>query len=295
MFEINNRKQTELLNAIRECGMNIIYGTLTRPDLERSLEEFDQYINNDNDEVGSDYISAIDACGDLLELNQLTPDLLLMTIGKFVPHIEYEEEAEEEIAEYDESEYDMGEIFGYQQKPTCQTEPHMCNCYSEKQDISNTLKNQQSNDNIELVYNSLINMDYASVDEHKSALDYLIDIQNILSMYFNKGCFISDMFTFEDYCQNIISATLNALLLMQNESCNGFTKEELLTVLHNNTNYYDIDYKNCLYEVENLLSTILAVVTKMSISLDDLNSIRSLLYHILVLTDIALLKYTGEI
>ena len=66
-------------------------------------------------------------------------------------------------------------------------------------------------------------------------------------------------------------------------------------VLHNNTNYYDNDYKNCLYEVENLLSTILAVVTKMSISLDDLNSIRSLLYHILVLTDIALLKYTGEI
>lgn len=88
---VENIKQAEYLNDIRDVGMNIIYGTVNGDEVYEIFEKYAEFIFN-----SEAYLNTIISIKNLVDARDCTPDKLLMELGKYTLDIEYEGEEYEE-------------------------------------------------------------------------------------------------------------------------------------------------------------------------------------------------------
>lgn len=88
MFEVGNSKQAEFLAHIRDVGMQIVFGTFNKA----QLTVFVPYCEYMDDVDAVIFLTVLKDFANSEE--QFTPDDLLLTFGKFVPKIEYEDNEE---------------------------------------------------------------------------------------------------------------------------------------------------------------------------------------------------------
>ena len=91
MRNIENIKQMEYLNDIKNVGMNIIYGTVNGEEAFETFEKYSEYIFN-----SERYMNTVLSIKNLIDSRDCTPDKLLMELGKYTLEIEYEEDDEYE-------------------------------------------------------------------------------------------------------------------------------------------------------------------------------------------------------
>lgn len=84
---VENIKQGEYLNDIRDVGMNIIYGTVNGEEAYEIFEKYAEYIYN-----SEKYLNTLTSIKNLIDARDCTPDKLLMELGRYTLDIEYEEE-----------------------------------------------------------------------------------------------------------------------------------------------------------------------------------------------------------
>lgn len=87
---VENIKQAEYLNDIRDVGMNIIYGTVNGGEAYEIFEKYAEYIYN-----SEKYLNTLTSIKNLIDARDCTPDKLLMELGRYTLDIEYEEEEED--------------------------------------------------------------------------------------------------------------------------------------------------------------------------------------------------------
>lgn len=87
---VENTKQGEYLNDIRDVGMNIIYGTVNGEEAYEIFEKYTEYIYN-----SERYLNTLASIKNLIDARDCTPDKLLMELGKYTLDIEYDDEEEE--------------------------------------------------------------------------------------------------------------------------------------------------------------------------------------------------------
>lgn len=87
---VENIKQGEYLNDIRDVGMNIIYGTVNGEEAYEIFEKYAEYIYN-----SERYLNTLASIKNLIDARDCTPDKLLMELGQYTLDIEYDEEEEE--------------------------------------------------------------------------------------------------------------------------------------------------------------------------------------------------------
>lgn len=88
---VENIKQAEYLNDIRDVGMNIIYGTVNGGEAYEIFEKYAEYIYN-----SERYLNTLTSIKNLIDARDCTPDKLLMELGQYTLDIEYDEEEEED-------------------------------------------------------------------------------------------------------------------------------------------------------------------------------------------------------
>lgn len=91
MRNVENIKQVEYLNDIRDVGMNIIYGTVNGEEVYEIFEKYTEYIFNTEK-----YLNTLSSIKNLIDARDCTPDKLLMEMGQYTLDIEYEGEEYEE-------------------------------------------------------------------------------------------------------------------------------------------------------------------------------------------------------
>lgn len=91
MRNVENIKQVEYLNDIRDVGMNIIYGTVNGDEVYEIFEKYTEYIFNTEK-----YLNTLSSIKNLIDARDCTPDKLLMEMGQYTLDIEYEGEEYEE-------------------------------------------------------------------------------------------------------------------------------------------------------------------------------------------------------
>lgn len=91
MRNVENIKQVEYLNDIRDVGMNIIYGTVNGEEVYEIFEKYTEYIFNTEK-----YLNTLSSIKNLIDAKDCTPDKLLMEMGQYTLDIEYEGEEYEE-------------------------------------------------------------------------------------------------------------------------------------------------------------------------------------------------------
>ena len=84
---VENIKQGEYLNDIRDVGMNIIYGTVNGEEAYEIFEKYAEYIYN-----SERYLNTLTSIKNLIDARDCTPDKLLMELGQYTLDIEYDEE-----------------------------------------------------------------------------------------------------------------------------------------------------------------------------------------------------------
>ena len=84
---VENIKQGEYLNDIRDVGMNIIYGTVNGEEAYEIFEKYAEYIYN-----SERYLNTLASIKNLIDARDCTPDKLLMELGQYTLDIEYDEE-----------------------------------------------------------------------------------------------------------------------------------------------------------------------------------------------------------
>ena len=87
---VENTKQAEYLNDIRDVGMNIIYGTVNGAEAYEIFEKYAEYIYN-----SEKYLNTLTSIKNLIDARDCTPDKLLMELGQYTLDIEYEDEEED--------------------------------------------------------------------------------------------------------------------------------------------------------------------------------------------------------
>ena len=87
---VENIKQGEYLNDIRDVGMNIIYGTVNGEEAYEIFEKYAEYICN-----SERYLNTLASIKNLIDVRDCTPDKLLMEMGQYTLDIEYDDEEEE--------------------------------------------------------------------------------------------------------------------------------------------------------------------------------------------------------
>lgn len=87
---VENIKQGEYLNDIRDVGMNIIYGTVNGEEAYGIFEKYAEYIYN-----SERYLNTLTSIKNLIDARDCTPDKLLMELGQYTLDIEYDDEEEE--------------------------------------------------------------------------------------------------------------------------------------------------------------------------------------------------------
>ena len=87
---VENTKQAEYLNDIRDVGMNIIYGTVNGGEAYEIFEKYAEYIYN-----SEKYLNTLTSIKNLIDARDCTPDKLLMEMGQYTLDIEYEDEEED--------------------------------------------------------------------------------------------------------------------------------------------------------------------------------------------------------
>ena len=87
---IENSKQAEYLNDIRDVGMNIIYGTVNGEEAYEIFEKYAEYIYN-----SEKYLNTLTSIKNLIDARDCTPDKLLMELGQYTLDIEYDDEEED--------------------------------------------------------------------------------------------------------------------------------------------------------------------------------------------------------
>lgn len=106
--QVENVKQMEYLNDIRKIGMGIIYGQVEAPHF---IDTFEPYI--DYMETPSDYLQALKVVSQSIHNHECSPDDLLLSMGRFTPHIQYEEEElSYDYDEYDNEDDDEDDVIG---------------------------------------------------------------------------------------------------------------------------------------------------------------------------------------
>ena len=91
MRNVENIKQVEYLNDIRDVGMNIIYGTVNGEEVYEIFKKYTEYIFNTEK-----YLNTLSSIKNLIDARDCTPDKLLMEMGQYTLDIEYEGEEYEE-------------------------------------------------------------------------------------------------------------------------------------------------------------------------------------------------------
>lgn len=103
--QIENSKQAEYLNQIKNVGMGIIFGQVEVDDFINTFEPFIDYMN-----TPSEYLETLKEVSYMIYNKDCSPDDLLFKMGKHVPQIEYKEEFLSYDEDYNEN-YDEEDIY----------------------------------------------------------------------------------------------------------------------------------------------------------------------------------------
>lgn len=87
-MELNNTKQAEYLNDIRDVGMQIVFRELTKQQVYDAFAKYTQYLN-DND-IKIQYLNTLKEI--INNLEKQSPDDILFKMGQYTKKIEYEDE-----------------------------------------------------------------------------------------------------------------------------------------------------------------------------------------------------------
>lgn len=85
-MNLENSKQAEFLNDIRDVGMEIVFQECTEERIYQVFRKYSTYMDNDS------AIKYLETLKDIIaNLDNITPDDLLYQLGKYTKKIDYED------------------------------------------------------------------------------------------------------------------------------------------------------------------------------------------------------------
>lgn len=87
-MQLNNSKQAEYLEDIRDIGMQIVFREISKQQVYDAFAKYTEYFNNDDIKI--QYLNTLKEV--INELEKQTPDDILFKMGQYTKKIEYEDE-----------------------------------------------------------------------------------------------------------------------------------------------------------------------------------------------------------
>lgn len=87
-MQLDNTKQAEYLNDIRDIGMQIVFREIDKQQVYDAFAKYTRYLNNNDTKI--QYLNTLKEI--INDLEKQTPDDILFKMGQYTKKIEYEDE-----------------------------------------------------------------------------------------------------------------------------------------------------------------------------------------------------------